>query len=222
MDAPQVQQLRTIYAFGNPVAVWLLPLVGLLLIAAFVLARNRPRMTVLIGAVIAANALLIALALSVGRQLFVNELAGTAFGPASRVFYDTLLAYLQRGQQVVLWLGLVLVVAGWFASANRYGAALRDAVARGLEGLGASLADGPLGGAGRWTSGNLAWLRVVVVALGAIVLLWGNQVTPGRLWWSLALVLVLLACLQVLVGAGRPVAAGPAAEPDAATPAGIS
>ena len=28
MEAPQLQQLRTIYAFGNPLAQWLLPIVG--------------------------------------------------------------------------------------------------------------------------------------------------------------------------------------------------
>ena len=78
----------------------------MLYLVAFVLARRRPRMAVVIGALLAANALLMALALSIGRQLFVNELAGTVFGPASGVFYDTLLAYLQRGQQVLLWLGL--------------------------------------------------------------------------------------------------------------------
>src|SRR3954447_9097968 len=94
MEAPQVTQLRTIYAFGNPLARWLLPIVGLLYLAAFVLARRRPRMTVAIGAVLAANALLVALALSIGRQLFVDQLAGTAFAAASRVFFDTLLAYL--------------------------------------------------------------------------------------------------------------------------------
>jgi len=42
------------------------------------------------------------------------------------------------------------------------------------------------------------------VALGGVVLLWGNNVTMDRLWWSLALVLGLLVVLQVLVGAGRP------------------
>ena len=125
MDAPQLRQLRTIYAFGNPVAKWLLPLVGVLYLAAFVLARRRPRMTVWIGAVVGGQRVLLALVLSVGQQLFVNELAGTAFGPASRVFYDTLLAYLERGQEVVLWLGLILVVAGWFAGANKYGTAVR-------------------------------------------------------------------------------------------------
>jgi len=207
LEAPEVKQLRTIYAFGNPVAQWLLPVVGLLYLAAFVLARRRPRMTVAIGAAIAANALFIGLALSTGRQLFVNELAGTVFGPASRVFYDSLLAYLDRGQQVLVWLGLILVVVGWFAGTNTYGTAVRRTVSGGLEGIGARLAhgreDGPIGEAGRWTAANAGWLRVVAVALGMVVLLWGNDVSMGRLWWSLTLVLVLLACVQVLVGASR-------------------
>ena len=72
MDAPQLRQARTIYAFSNPIAKWLLPLVGVLYLASLLLARRRPRMAVWIGAVIAANALLLALVLSVGKQLFVN------------------------------------------------------------------------------------------------------------------------------------------------------
>ena len=203
MDAPQLRQARTIYAFSNPVAKWLLPIVGVLYLAAFLLARRRPRMAVWIGAIMAANALLLALALSVGQQLFVNQLAGTAFGPASRVFYETLLAYLERGQEVVLWLGVILVVAGLFAGANRYGTAIRTTLSGGLEKIGTTLADSGLDAVtsvGRWVAANAAWLRVAVVAVGAVVLLWGNNVTLSRLWWSLALVLVLLA---VPPGPGR-------------------
>ena len=50
---------------------------------------------------------------------------------------------------------------------------------------------------------NVAWLRVAVIAVGAVVLLWGNDVSTNRLWWCLAFVLVLFAGLQILVGAGR-------------------
>jgi len=203
LDSHELKQLRTIYAFGNPVARWMLPVVGLLLLGAFVLARNRPRMAVVIGAVVAANALLIALMLSIGEQLFVNQLSGTAFGPASRIFFDTLLTYLRRGQQVVLWLGLVIVVAGWFAGRNRYGTALRTSVAGGLEGVGARLPDNQVGGVATWVATNLTWLRAVVIALGGVVLLWGNQATTSRLWWSLALTLLLLVVLQVLAGGRR-------------------
>ncbi len=207
MEAPQVRQLRTIYAFGNPLARWLLPIVAVLYLLAFVLARRRPRMALVIGAVLAANALLVALALSIGRQLFVDQLAGTAFAAASGVFFDTLIAYLERGQRVLLGLGLVLVVAGWFAGSNKYGTAVRTSVTGGLEGTGARIADGPVGGVGQWVAANAGWLRAAVGVLGAVVLLWGNDVFLSRLWWSLALVLVLLALVQVLVGAGRAAAA---------------
>jgi hypothetical protein len=201
MDAPQLKQARTIYAFANPVAKWLIVVVAVLYLAALVLSRRRPRMTVLIGAVLAVNALLVAWALSVGRQLFVDQLAGTEFGPASTVFYDRLLSYLQRGQQVLLWLGLFLVVVGWFAGRNRTGAAARAAVAGGLESVGSALADTPVAGAGRWVASNARWLRVVAGVLGVVVLLWGNDVSLSRLFWSVVLVGVLLAVVQVLVGA---------------------
>ena len=209
LEAPALKQLRTIYAFSNPVAKWLLPIVAGLYFLAFLLARRRPRMTVAIGLAVAANALLIAIALSVGRQLFVNELSGTVFGPASTVFYETLLAYLIRGQQVVFWLGIILVGFGWYAGANRYGTAVRTSISSGLEQAGSALPHEHVGPTGRWVSANARWLRVVVGALGVVVLLWGNNVSMSRLWWSLALVVVLLAVVQVLVGAGRRTSAHP-------------
>ena len=214
LDAPQLKQARTIYAFTNPVARWLIVVVAALYLAALLLARRRPRMTVIIGLGLVANALLVALALSIGRQLFINELAGTVFGPASSVFYDTLLAYLERGWQVLACLGLILVVAGWFAGPNKSGTAVRTTLSRGLESVGAAMADGPLGGAGRWVAANARWLRVAVVVIGAVVLLWGNDVSLSRLFWSMTLVLVLLAVVQVLVGAGGLAAAPSPQLPD--------
>ena len=203
LDAPQLKQARTIYAFGNPVARWLIVLVAALYLAAFILSRNRPRTTIIIGAVLAANALLVGLMLSIGQQLFVNELSGTVFGPASRVFYDQLLSYLERGRQVLLWLGLILIVVGWFAGRNALGTAARSTISGGLESVGSQLADGPAAGAGRWIAANAGWLRYAAGALGALVLLWGNDISPSRLFWSLMLVVVLLMTIQVFVGVGR-------------------
>jgi hypothetical protein len=203
LDAPQLDQARTISAFANPLARWLIVVVVALYLAAFLLARRRPRMTVIIGVVLAVNALLVAFCLSVGRQLFIDKLAGSVFGPASAVFYDTLLSYLERGWKVLLWLGLILVVAGWFTGPNRPGTAVRSTVSGGLQTVGAALADGPVGGTGRWVAANARWLRVVIGVVGVVVLLWGNDLSPTRLLWSLVLVVVLLAVLEVLVGAGR-------------------
>ena len=207
LDAPQLKQARTIYAFANPLARWLIVVVAALYLAALLLARRRPRMTVIVGVLLAANALLVAFCLSVGRQLFIDKLANTDFGPASAIFYDTLLTYLERGWKVLLWLGLILVVTGWFTGPNRLGTAARSTGSGGLQTVGAAMADGPVGGAGRWVAANARWLRVVIGLLGAVVLLWGNDLSVSRLLWSLALVVVLLALVQVLIGARGAVSA---------------
>jgi hypothetical protein len=203
MDAPQLNQARTIYAFANPVAAWLIVVVAVLYLAAFVLSRHRPRMTMIIGAVLAANALLLALVLTVGRQLFVNQLAGTVFGPASAVFFDQLLSYLQRGQQILLWVGVILVVVGWFARSTGTGAAARGAVSGGLATLGSALPGRPVAGAGQWVAANARWLRVAIGILGVVVLLWGNDISLSRLFWSLVFIGVLLAVVEIMKGAAR-------------------
>ena len=61
LESDGLEQLRTIYAFGNPVAIWMLPLVAALYLVAFALARRRPRMGVVIGVLLAANAVLLGL-----------------------------------------------------------------------------------------------------------------------------------------------------------------
>lgn len=214
VDAPQLRQMRTIYALGNPVATWLLPLVVGLFAAAYVLARRRSRMSIAIGLAFIANAALIAFALSVGRQLFVNELAGTVFGRASSVFYTTMLAYLDRGQEVVLWLGVILVAAGWFAGANAPGTAVRRTVTGALESAGAALPAEQLASPATWVAANVTWLRYVVFGIGVVVLAWGNNMNPDRLLWTFILVVALLAIIQVLVGAARRrMVAEPAPEP---------
>ena len=202
MEAPQLERARTLHAVVQPVAQWLIAAVAVLYLAGLVLSRRRPRMTVIIGAVLAANALLLAFALSVGEELFNDSLSDTELAQASTVVYDTLLSFLKRGQGVLLWLGLILVVTGCYLGRNAIGTAVRTTLGGGLEAVGAALPPGPVAGPGRWVSANAGWLRVVIAVLGAVALLWGNDVSESQLFWSLAFVLVLLAAVQVLVGAG--------------------
>jgi hypothetical protein len=55
--------------------------------------------------------------------------------------------------------------------------------------------------------------------LGVVVLLWGNDVSVSRLGWSLLGVVVLLAVVQVLVGAGHRADQGPSAGAPSTHPA---
>lgn len=207
-DAPQLKQARNGYALFNPLAKWLLVVVAGLYLAALLLSRRKPRTTVTIGVLLAANALLLAFALSVGRQMFIDALADTEFAGATTVVYSTLLAYLTRGQEVLLWLSLILVVTGCYLGRNAVGTAVRTTVCGGLEAIGAALADGPVAGPGRWVAANASWLRVAVLALGGVLLVWGNEVSQDRLFRATLIVLALLAVVQVLVGTGRTSRAG--------------
>jgi hypothetical protein len=202
LEAPQLRQARTIYAFANPVARWLLVCVAALYLGACVLARNRARMGAAVGVCVGVNALLLGLLLSVGEQLFVNQLTGTVFGPASRVFYTQLLSYLERGQQVLLWLGVILLLVGILAGRNPVGTATRTTLGGSLASIGHQLADTRAAGTGRWVAANAGWLRYAAGALGAVVLLWGNDVSVSRLFWSTVVVAVLIAVIQVFVGIG--------------------
>ncbi|MGV1007373.1 MAG: hypothetical protein ACOYBY_02045 [Dermatophilaceae bacterium] len=201
MDAPQLAQARTIYAFSKPLAVWLLPTVALLYLLAFLLARRRPFMGAAIGASLALNGLLTAFALTVAERLFVNAFSGTVLAPASTVIYTQLVAYLVRGWQVFLWLGLILLAAGWFAGVTSSGAGTRRWASRELRAGGSHV--GGLVPAGRWVGANAGWLRWVAVVIGGVVLLWGLDTSLSRLIWSTVLVVVLLALIELLAGAGE-------------------
>jgi hypothetical protein len=203
LDAPQLKQVRTAYSLGNPIARWLVVVVLGLYVAGFALARRRARMTIAVGVALAANAVLLALALTVGRQLFMNQLSGSVFDQASGVFYQTLLAYLVRARQVMLGLGLILVVVGWYVGSAASAALVRETVAGALETAGGTLAGGPASRVGDWVAPNVQWLRVLIGAVGVMVLTWGNGFSLGRLTSALILVLVLLAAAQVLIGASR-------------------
>jgi hypothetical protein len=58
-----------------------------------------------------------------------------------------------------------------------------------------------------------------VGVVGVVGLLWGNDVSVSRLGWSLLGVVVLLAVVQILVGAGREADHRPSAEAPTTHPA---
>ena len=200
MDAPKLAQARTIYAFTRPIATWLLPVVALLYLIAFMLARRRPLMAAAIGVSFVINALLVAFALNVGERLFVNALSGTVLAPASTVIYTQLLSFLTRGWQMILWLGVILIVAGWFAGVTARAPGRPTLAVSGAAGRGRRHRYRRARPTGRWVAANAGWLRVVAVAVGAVVLLWGLDTSLSRLVWSAVLVVVLLVLIELLAG----------------------
>ena len=99
LEAPQLNQLQNIYAFANPVAKWLLLVVAVAYLAAFLLSRRRPRMTVIIG--VAPRCERAARRTSaVDRPTAVRQPAGGhGVRPSEQGLLRPLLAYLERGQR---------------------------------------------------------------------------------------------------------------------------
>ena len=203
LTSSELNQAQNIYAFTNPVAKWLIWVVVLMLLGAVLLSVRKARTTVWVGAILLANGLLVGLALSIGRQAFVNELSGTTFGPASKVFYDQLLTYLMRGGKAMVLLGVLVIICGWYAGRTATARVTRGFIVNGLESVGAAFSVSQVRDTGRWVAANIRWLRVVIGLLATVVLVWGNAITRERLFWSFVLMIALLAVAQVLVGAGK-------------------
>lgn len=158
-------------------------------------------MVLAVGIALTLNALLMAWGLAVGQQLFVNELAGTTFGPASTVFSDRMLVPGERLAHVP--------VAGRRAHRRRLvrggeparATGLRRATARTLESFGSGLGGTALAPLGHWVAARprLAALGGRRPGLGGAAV--GRTVRPRSGCWSVVLVVVLLVVLQILSGA---------------------
>lgn len=196
-NSPALAQIRVIYSLTSPVLEWLPLLIALMFGGAILLARRRARTTVATGIVMTVSSIVLLASLDAGRSVFTNELAGTPWGPASTVFWDTLLQYLIAGVQAIVALGIVLVVAGWFGGRTALATRLRGHVTTGLAELGGRLSDGRPGTIPRSALGYTRW---VIYALGVLVLLVSSLMSVSTVLWVTALAAGLVTLAQVLAG----------------------
>lgn len=206
LDAPALQEIRSIYTITQPIAAWLIYVVALMLLGGVLLAPNRPRTVLVVGLLLAVEAVLQRFALTIGQSVFQSQLVGTPFEQSANVFYETLTAYLLIAIRALLVLGLILAFAGWFAGGTPSAQATRGWLSRALTGAGRHASSGPLVAVGTWVRSRQTLLRVLILGVGAIVVLTLDRITGGTLVWILIGVLGGLAAVQVLVGAAPPLA----------------
>lgn len=212
LDSPQLAELRSAYAVGQPVAQWLIYLVATMFVAAVLLARRRARAVLVVGTVLAAVAVLLRLGLLVGEGSFQSQLVGTPFELSARVFYATLTTYLMLAVRTLFVLGLVLCFAGWFAGRSTSAVTSRRWVATGLSSAGARTAGGRFGRFGQWVATHRTLLRVAVVVVAALVVVAQDSITGALLLWTLAAVLVALALVEFVGGSSTESVPGRTAE----------
>jgi len=189
-ETPLLAQLQTIYGFTSPILQWLPVLVAALFALSIALARRRPRIVVALGVVLTAEALLLMLAMNMSESAVQAQLGRNGLGLALAAFWSTFFAYLFNGLEALLMLGVLAIVAGWFAGGSRLAMQLRARISTGLHELGTHLPEG-LNIFVRSYSLFLKW--GVVIVLGLLLFAAGN-VDVVRTFW--------LAALGVLVYAG--------------------
>ena len=203
LEAPQLAQLRTVYAIASPVLTFLL-FVGLaLFVLAVVLSQRRPRMVAWVGVTLALVGTVIAVGLAIGRGTFTNTLAGTPFGPASDAFYSQLFLFLVNSAAVTILIGVIVLIIGWYLSRSRAAAEVRALVNRGAESVARNIPAGPLTEAGPWIARNARWVRVGIAVLFGLIVVIGNDLSVVRTIIAAIIALILLAVVQVLSRTGE-------------------
>ena len=198
LEAPQLAQLRTVYAIASPVLALLL-FVGLgLFVLAVVLAQRRPRMAAWAGFTLALVGAVLAVGLAIGRTTFTNTLAGTPFGPASDAFYSQLFLFLVNAAAVTILLGAIVMVIGWYLSRSRAAAEVRAVVDKGASSVARAIPAGPLTDSGPWIARNARWLRVGIAALFVLIVVIGSDLSVVRTIIAAVIGLILLGIVQVL------------------------
>ncbi len=94
----------------------------------------------------------------------------------------------------------MIIIGGWLGGQTSSATAIRGNLVKGLGELSARMPSG-LAGFGAGLRSSAAVIRWAIFALGLIILLIGDVLSPSSILWTSALVAGLLTLLQLLVGA---------------------
>ncbi len=201
MNAPQLAQARFIYSLTSPFFTWILLIAAALFVLAIVLSRNRGRMTLATGIVMVFWTVLIGILLAMGESTFINAFNGTVFAESAQVFWNTLLAYLHEGMKVFFVYGVLIAFAGWFVGRSHSGTKVRMWIENGLRSVLANVNNAFLSTVGTFVYRFRIAIRIIILAIGALIMSSGPSMNFTQLFWTLLWVAVTLIVVELLIGA---------------------
>lgn len=193
-ESPALAQIRFVYSLTSPLLEWFPVIIAALFALSIWLSRRRARTVVATGVVLVVSGLLVWQGLNVGEGAFVDQLAGTVFAPASAIFWTTLFAYLVAGTKAVTVLGVAVIVAGWLSGRTSSARFLRGHLTRGLGEISGRLPEGLQGS----LAGSISWLRWVVYAIGVVIVMVSDVLSPSSVLWTVALTAGLVTLTELL------------------------
>ncbi|MDQ0687439.1 hypothetical protein QF032_006484 [Streptomyces achromogenes] len=192
-----IGKVKTYFRVLQLVGLWL-PVVAVLLVAAGVLLSTHRRRVLIVAALCFAFAtLLLGIALTVFRVVYLDALPAGVSQPAAGSVYDTLVRFLRTSVRSVVALAVVVALAAWLTGPGRHAALVRRLWHSGIGAVRttadhAGLRTGPVG---PWVDRYRTWITWILAA-GAVLafLLWPYPTG----WVVVGLALALLFALAVV------------------------
>ncbi|GHB01614.1 proline-rich domain-containing protein [Streptomyces termitum] len=196
LRSDDIGKAKTGFALLQKLGTWL-PVIAVVLLAGGILLAVRRRRALVAGALgFAAAALVLGIALTVFRTVYLNALPSDVSPAAAGSVYDALVRYLRTSVRVCAALGVLVALAAWLTGPSR-----PAVLARGLwrSGIGATRATadragmrlGPVGGFVRRFRAWIVWILVAAAAVAYV--LWPYPTG----WVVIGLALALLFALAV-------------------------
>jgi hypothetical protein len=212
MQSADLVRAQNVYQLVDVLGTWLVWVALALLAGGVLLSRHKARALVVAGLALAASMLLLGLALTVGRSVYVNSLPPEVQRPdAAVVVYDQVVSLLRIALRSALVLGLVVAVVAFVAGDTAAARALRASWARGagwLRGAGDrhGVSTGPVG---VWLDEQRTLVRVVIAGLAAVALVVPSALTPGYVVGVAVVAVVLLVVASLVARPATAADAGP-------------
>ena len=193
-EAPALAQLRLVYSLTSPLLEWLPLVIAALFALSIFLARRRARTTVATGIALLVAGVLVWQGLGIGETVFVDQLAGTVFAPASTVFWNTLFVYLVAGTKAISLIGIAVIFAGWLSGRTSSARWVRDHITRGLSEISGRMPENLQG----MLSDSIVAVRWAIYALGTLLIMLTDVLSPTSVLWTVALTAGLITLAELL------------------------
>ncbi|MFE6227124.1 hypothetical protein [Streptomyces sp. NPDC057854] len=196
LRSDDIGKAKTGFALLQAMGAWL-PVISVLCVAGGVLLAVRRRRALVAGALgLAVAAVVLGIALTVFRTVYLDALPSSVSPAAAGAVYDTLVRFLRTSVRVVAVLGALVALAAWLSGPSR-----PAVLVRGLwrSGVGATRATADraglrLGPVGPFARRFHRWITVILVAGAALAfVLWPHPTG----WVVVGLALALLFALAV-------------------------
>lgn len=198
-ESDNITKLQTAYSALNALGFWLPLLVLAIGLGGVLAAKGRRRAFIGLGIGVFISMSIMAIALNVGRSIYLNELPSTVNHDAAAAIYDAFALYLQSGIRAGAVLGIIFILAGIVTGPSKLALGLR-----GLSKRGAELCQRGLANVGatmtsfrEFVAAQATAIRIIAVVLAAIFVLVQQYKTPDLLIWTTVALLVALFIVQI-------------------------